>query len=133
MPYLVSTQGPPRRPDRVRFSETTPAVLRLADGNRSSGNLKVVSITGGLLSLPRPIRQGLVAKLMFLTSAGSVLGSAEMLTPLSWELQPFKFVSLPDDDHTRLRSAIQSSLEQNQRERKEALHNVNQLEKLRPW
>jgi hypothetical protein len=132
MPYLVSTQGP-RRPDRVRFSETTPAVLRLADGNRTSGHLKVVSITGGLLSLPRPIRQGLVAKLMFLTSAGSVLASAEMLTPLSWEMQPFKFVSLPDDDHSRLRSAIKTSLEQNKREGKEMMRNANQLEKVRPW
>jgi hypothetical protein len=132
MPYLVSTQ-PPRRPDRVRFSETTPAVLRMADGNRASGHLKVVSITGGLLSLPRPIRQGLVAKLMFLTSAGSVLGAAEMLTPLSWELQPFKFVSLPDDDHSRLRSAIKFSLEQNKRDRQETMRNVNQLEKMRPW
>ena len=132
MPYLVSTQGP-RRPDRVHFSETTPAVLRLADGNRTSGKLKVVSITGGLLSLPRPMRQGLIAKLMFLTSAGSVLGAAEMLTPLSWELQPFKFVSLPDDDHTRLRSAIKTSLEQNKRERQETVRNVNQLERLRPW
>jgi hypothetical protein len=132
MPYLVSTQGP-RRPDRVRFSETTPAVLRLADGNRTSGQLRVVSITGGLLSLPRPVRQGLIAKLMFLTSAGSVLGSAEMLTPLSWELQPFKFVSLPDDDHTRLRSAIKTSLEQGKRDRQETMRNANQLERLRPW
>ena len=132
MPYLVQTQSP-RRPDRVRFSEATPAVLRLADGNRASGQLRVVSITGGLLSLPRPIRQGLVAKLMFLTSAGSVLGAAEMLTPLSWELQPFKFVSLPDDDHSRLRSAIKASLEQSKRDQQETMRNANQLEKLRPW
>jgi len=93
----------------------------------------VVSVTGGLLSLPRPIQQGLTGKLMFLTSAGSVLAAAEMLTPLSWELQPFKFISLPDDDHSRLRSAIQISLEQSKRERQETMHNANQLEKLRPW
>jgi hypothetical protein len=132
MPYLVQTQAP-RRPDRVRFSEAIPAVLRLADGNRASGQLRVVSVTGGLLSLPRPIRQGLIGKLMFLTSAGSVLAAAEMLTPLSWELQPFKFVSLPDDDHSRLRSAIKTSLEQSKRERQETMRNANQLERLRPW
>jgi hypothetical protein len=132
MPYLVPTQAP-RRADRVRFSETIPAVLRLADGNRASGQLRVVSVTGGLLSLQRPIRQGLTGKLMFLTSAGSVLAAAEMLTPLSWELQPFKFISLPDDDHSRLRSAINTSLEQSKRERQDTMRSANQLEKLRPW
>ena len=132
MPYLVSTQLP-RRPDRVRFSETIPAVLRLADGNRTSGRLKVVSITGGLLSLSRPVRQGIIGRLMFLTAAGSVLGSAEMLTPISWELQPFKFVALPDDDHSRLQSAIKTSLATMRRENRDALRNADQLEKLRPW
>src|ERR1051326_2557719 len=110
MPYLVSSQ-PPRRPDRVRFSETVPAVLRLADGNRASGRLKVVSITGGLLSLSHPIRQGIVGKLMFLPPAGWVLGSAEMLTPFSGELKPFNFVAPPDDDNPRLQKTIKSSLE----------------------
>lgn len=132
MPYLVSTQAP-RRPDRVRFSETIPAVLRLADGNRASGRLKVVSITGGLLSLSHPIRQGIVGRLMFLTSAGSVLGSAEMLTPLSWELQPFKFVALPDDDHSRLQKTIKASLEQARRDNREAVRDAGRLEKLRAW
>jgi hypothetical protein len=48
-------------------------------------------------------------------------------------MQPFKFVSLPDDDHSRLRSAIKTSLEQNKREGKEMMRNANQLEKVRPW
>ena len=132
MPYLVSSQ-PPRRPDRVRFSETIPAVLRLADGNRASGGLKVVSITGGLLSLSHPMRQGTVGKLMFLTPAGSVLGSAEMLTPLSWELQPFKFVALRDDDESRLQKTIKSSIEQARRDNREAIRDAGRLEKLRAW
>lgn len=132
MPYLSNSQTP-RRPDRVRFADTVPAVFRLQDGNRASGKLKVVSITGGLLALPKPIRQGQIGKLMFLTSAGSVLGVAEMLTPLSWELQPFKFVGLPDDDQSRLQSAINRSLRESHREREEALRNAGQVEKLRAW
>src|SRR5690349_7621682 len=104
MAYLPNHQAP-RRPDRVRFAEAIPAVFRLQDGNRASGRLKVVSITGGLLALSKPIRQGQIGKIMFLTAKGSVLGSAEMLTPLSWELQPFKFIALPDDDHSRLQLA----------------------------
>ncbi|MFZ0540186.1 MAG: hypothetical protein WA424_18315 [Candidatus Sulfotelmatobacter sp.] len=50
---------------------------------------------------------------MFLTGAGMVLGSAEMLSPLSWGLQPFRFVALADDDQDRLKTVIQQSVEQN--------------------
>ncbi len=102
-----------RRATRVHFSERTPAVLRLGDGRRVSGKLKVVSLTGGLLSVPHPVNTGSSAKLMFLTGAGMVLGSAEMLSPLSWGLQPFRFVALADDDQDRLKTVIQQSVEQN--------------------
>lgn len=97
----------------MHFSERTPAVLRLGDGRRVSGKLKVVSLTGGLLSVPHPVNTGSSAKLMFLTGAGMVLGSAEMLSPLSWGLQPFRFVALADDDQDRLKTVIQQSVEQN--------------------
>jgi len=121
------------RPDRVRFADTIPAVLRFPDGQRASGKLRVVSVTGGLLSLPRPIRQGSVAKLMFLTPAGSILGSAEMLTPVSWELQPFRFVGLPDDDHTRLYAAIQSCLQHDKQNQERVRRNCDQVENFRAW
>jgi len=55
-------------------------------------------------------------KLMFLTRRGSVLGAAEMLSPVTWGLQPFKFVRLHDDDERRLQAAIQSSLDKNRRD-----------------
>jgi hypothetical protein len=50
---------------------------------------------------------------MFLTCRGSVLGAAEMLSPISWSLQPFKFVRLCDGDEARLQAAIKLSLDQN--------------------
>ena len=121
------------RPDRVRFADTVPAVLRFPDGQRASGKLRVVSVTGGLLSLPHPIRQGSVAKLMFLTSAGSILGSAEMLTPVSWELQPFRFVGLPDDAHSRLHAAIQTSLQHDKQNQERVRRNCDQVENFRAW
>jgi hypothetical protein len=52
---------------------------------------------------------------MFLTGSGSVLGVAEMLNPITWSLQPFKFVKLYDDDEIRLQAAIQSSLDRTRR------------------
>jgi hypothetical protein len=62
---------------------------------------------------------------MFLTSRGSVLGIAEMLSPVSWSSQPFKFVRLYDDE-VRLQAAIQVSLDRNRYEH-------GQMERYRAW
>lgn len=115
MAYLSPEQAAQRAP-RTCFAETTPAVVRCQDGRRVPGKLQVISITGGLLCLAKPLDQGSKVKLMFLTTTGSVLGAAEMLSPISWNLQPFKFVGFHDDDERRLRVAIQSSLDQNRRD-----------------
>lgn len=63
---------------------------------------------------------------MFLTGAGSVLGAAEMLSPLCWNLQPFKFIQIADADRRRLQTAIQLSLDQNR-------FSQGQMEKYRAW
>jgi hypothetical protein len=131
MPYLPHAAR--QRPERARFTELIPVVLRFPDGNRASGNLQVVSITGGLLSVPRPLTPGVPAKLMFLTRAGSVLGVAELLSPLSWDQQPFRFVSLHHDDEARLQAAIQSSQEQNRREHMQTRRQLEQVDNFRAW
>jgi len=108
------------------LAEPTTAVLRLKDGRRVPGKLKVVSLTGGLLSVTHPVDTGSNAKLMFLTGAGMVLGSAEMLSPLSWTLQPFRFLALDHDDQNRLKTVIQKSIDQ--------VHSTNgQIERSRAW
>lgn len=108
---LPQTEIKPRVP-RLHFEHTTPAVLRSPDGQSVSGELQVVSLTGGLLSLPRPLIQGSRVKVMFVTDAGSVLGGAEMLNPVSRNQQPFKFVSLSTQDRRRLESIIPVSVYQ---------------------
>jgi hypothetical protein len=125
MTYFPLPQASRRAP-RTCFAETTPAVLRCQDGGSVPGKLQVISLTGGLLCLSRSMDQGSQVKLMFLTCGGSVLGAAEMLSPISWGLQPFKFVRLYDDDRRRLQAAIQSSLDQNRRDR-------GQMERYRAW
>ena len=100
------------RAPRINLADFTPAVLRFQDGQRASGKLQVLSVNGGLLSLPRPINQGSQVKVMFLTHTGPVLGAAEMLSPMTGTQQPFRFVSLPVDDRRRLGAAIQSTLNQ---------------------
>jgi hypothetical protein len=99
----------PQRPPRTRPAEYTPAVLRIEDGSCTQGALELFSVTGGLLSLPKLLNRGSRAKLMFLTQGGPVLGEAELLRPISWTEQPFRFVGLPENDRRRLRAAIQPS------------------------
>jgi len=111
MAYLPQPH-PSCRAARIRLADLTPAVLRFQDGGCTTGTLEVMSLTGGLLSLARPVDRGSRVKLMFLTHTGPVLGSAEMLSPVSSSEQPFRFVGLQQDDHRRLRSAIQSFLGQ---------------------
>jgi hypothetical protein len=101
-----------RRAPRLRLAELTPAVLRFHDGRRASGKLQVVSVTGGLLSLNTPLDRGSQVRLMFLTDKGTVLGTAEMLNPVSYGQQPFRFIQLEEADSVRLRATIQSSLNQ---------------------
>jgi hypothetical protein len=107
---LAPQLNTPCRPPRFRLPQSTHAVLRFQDGHRAQGELQIVSLTGGLLSLKKPVDRGSRVKLMFLTHSGPVLGSAEMLVPVSWDRQPFRFVALQEDDQRRLRSAIQSSV-----------------------
>ena len=90
------------------------------------GKLQVISLTGGLLCLSKPMDHGCRVKLMFLTGSGSVLGAAEMLSPVSWSLQPFKFLALHCDDQRRLRVAIQSSLDESRRD-------LGRMERFRAW
>jgi hypothetical protein len=112
------TPVPGGRPPRLRMANITPAVLRFADGRRAPAELRVVSLTGGLLCLSQPVLNGLQAKVMFLSTAGPVIGAAEMLSPLSTKLQPFRFTGLDQADQRRLQSAINASL---------ALHSDEQL------
>jgi hypothetical protein len=111
------------RPPRLKLAQTTPAVLRFQSGERVQGKLQVVSVTGGLLWLTNPLDQGARAKLMFLIEqAGTVLGTAEMLNPISSTQQPFKFIEIGKDDRSRLNRVIQSSADKNWQDYQAIVH-----------
>jgi len=137
MPYMAQSQTPrgarQRGGPRVRFSELTPAVLRFCDGGRVPGNLQLISITGGLLGLSKPVRPFSVVKLMFIAPTGPVLGTAKMLNPVNWGLQPFRFVSLCDGDYSKLQAAIQASVEKAARDERQSRRDHLQIEKSRSW
>jgi hypothetical protein len=62
-----------------------------------------------MLCVPRPVQPDSHVRLMFVTPTGPVLGTAEMLRPVSLSQQPFRFVALEYDDRCRLQQSIQSS------------------------
>jgi len=110
MTYLPQPNSYWRSP-RVWLADITPAVPRLQDGYRSRGKLETVSLTGGLRRLTNLLVRDSRIKLMFLTHTGPVLGTAEMLSPVSTTRQPFRFVVLEEDDQRRLRAVVQSFLD----------------------
>jgi hypothetical protein len=94
------------------LADITPAVLRFDDGRRTQAQLEVISLTGGMLCVPGPLQPDSQVKLMFVTPTGPVLATAEMLRPVAMGKQPFRFVTLEQDDRRRLQVSMQSSFGQ---------------------
>ena len=105
---------PSRRAPRVQLGGTVPAAILLDDGHRTRGKLESISTTGGMLHLTGALRHGDFVEVIFETRSGAVHGMAEMLNPRKVSegcYQPFRYIALSDDDHKRLRSALDSVLD----------------------
>jgi hypothetical protein len=103
---IVQTK-PERRPQRLRLANSIPIVLRRQDGQRVSGKLQCVSMTGGLVVPASLLPPGSMVRLIFVTPKGPITGTAEMLHPVSWTEQPFRFAAIPDSDQRRLSAVIE--------------------------
>jgi hypothetical protein len=132
MPYAPET-GFRERAERVGFAEKTPVVVRFPGGIRCSAQLQLVSVTGGLLCLQRPVQPGAVGKLMFLTTKGCIVGDAQMLTPVAWDRQPFKFTALGEDDRYRLQTVIKRQLSTGHRQNQQRRGDNTEIERTRSW
>lgn len=104
--------NPTNRAPRIQLT-TTPAVVKLNDGNRAKGRLQLVSVTGGLLQLASALSEGDFVEVAFQTQSGGVEGMAEMLNPVRSApgsvFQPFRFIALGDDDHNALRMTVEAA------------------------
>ena len=109
MNALPQLHSAPRTP-RVHLENDTPAVLRFDSGDSVPAQLRVVSLTGGLLALAKPLAKGSQVRLMFLIGPGSVLAGAEMLHPVNHSQQPFRFLALSQKDRRKLESIIPLSV-----------------------
>jgi hypothetical protein len=97
---------PGTRAQRLRLASAIPIVLRRPDGNRVPGKLQCVSETGGLVEPTALLPPGSMVRLIFVTPKGPITGTAEMLTPVSWTEQPFRFATIQHTDQHRLRAVI---------------------------
>ena len=61
---------------------------------------------GGLIALPSLLPPGSIVSLIFVVPKGPIAATAEMLRPVSWTEQPFRFAALPDSGQHRLRAVI---------------------------
>ena len=100
------------RATRIQLS-TTQASLTLGDGKRAKAKLQTISVTGGLLQVPKALAEGDFIEVAFDTQSGNVQGMAEVLRPVrrgaDLVSQPFRFVALEDDHHRKLHELIESS------------------------
>lgn len=95
-----------RRSQRLQLASAIPIVLRRQDGQRVAGKLQCVSMTGGLVVPAALLPPGSMVRLIFVTPKGPVTGTAEMLHPVSWTEQPFRFAAVPATDQHRLSAVI---------------------------
>jgi hypothetical protein len=104
--------NPTHRATRIQLA-TTPALVKLGDGQKAKGNIHMVSTTGGLLQLAQALSEGDFVEVAFQTQSGNVQGMAEMLNPIrkgqGSVFQAFRFVALGDEDHSKLRRAVETT------------------------
>jgi hypothetical protein len=95
-----------KRAHRLRLGGSIAVAIRSGDSQSIRATLCELSVTGGLLLLSKALKCGEFVELAFSTSKGTVHGMAEFLAARSKStsgcLQPFKFIALADEDHTRL-------------------------------
>ncbi len=106
-----------QRAPRVRLNGSVAAAIMAEGGQRARAKLQSISVTGGLLQLPRQLMAGDFVEIAFHTRSGAIRGMAEMLQPFhtlsSNCMQPFRFIALDDDDHRKLRMALDTALDRN--------------------
>ncbi|MFZ0799854.1 MAG: hypothetical protein WCA13_20930 [Terriglobales bacterium] len=103
------------RSHRVQLNGSVAAAVLAEDGQRARAKLQSISVNGGLLQLQHELSAGDFVEIAFHTRSGAIHGMAEMLYPTrklqSACLQPFRFIALGDDDHRKLRMAVDSALD----------------------
>ncbi len=111
MSSAASTQKKGPRGSRVKLGGSILALVLLENGRQLRGRMNQLSVNGGLLSLERPLDEGILVTVVFHLGSTSIRCRARMLFPM-WAtqgcLQPFRFVELPKADHARLNQELEA-------------------------
>jgi hypothetical protein len=106
--------NPGKRPARVRLAGSVLALLQLENGRRVRAGVHQLSITGGLLSLDRPIDEGIKVTVIFHVGGTTIRNKVTMLFPM-WAtqgcLQPFEFSDLAEGDREQLNQDLRRYIE----------------------
>lgn len=106
---MVRSAQKGQRGSRVRLGGSVLALVLLENGRQIRARLNQLSINGGVVSLERPLDEGIKVTLLFHVGGTSFRSRGEMLFPM-WAtqgcLQPFRFLELPVTDSTALALAL---------------------------
>ena len=104
--------NPAKRARRVRLPGSLAIAIKTKGRQPVQAILHEISLTGGLLVLSKALEEGDFMEVSFQTDHGVVRGMVELLSARSKSksgcLQPFRFVAIEDEDHTKLRMTLES-------------------------
>jgi hypothetical protein len=111
-----------QRGSRVKLGGAILALLLLENGRQIRGRVNQLSLNGGLVSLERPLDEGIPVTVLFHLGCTSIRCRAKVLFPM-WAtqgyLQPFRFLDLPDASRASLNRELESLVRSGAREEEE--------------
>ena len=106
-----SASGAERRSFRVKFHGSVLVLLRLPNRRQVRSAFHMLSVTGGMVHLEKPLDEKLEVEMIFHVNNSTIRTQAQMLFPMwatqGW-LQPFRFTDLSEADKVSLTAGLQS-------------------------
>jgi hypothetical protein len=100
-----------RRGSRVKLGGSILALMVLENGRQVRGRMSQLSVNGGLISIERPLDEGIRVTVLFHLGVTSIRCRVHMLFPM-WAtqgcLQPFRFLELPEADRAGLNRELEN-------------------------
>jgi hypothetical protein len=100
-----------QRGSRVKLGGSILALVVLENGRQIRGRMNQLSVNGGLVSLERPLDEGIRVTVVFHLGCTSIRCRSHMLFPM-WAtqgcLQPFRFLELPEASRASLNRELET-------------------------
>jgi hypothetical protein len=110
---MQQTKTARQRPFRVPLRGSVLILVRLPNGRTVRAGLHMLSISGGLIYLQKPLDEKIEVDLLFHVDHATISAKGQMLFPMwatqGW-LQPFKFIDLPEASRKGLEMNLKSFL-----------------------